>query len=223
MAAQILVALKSEDRLSQMIPYIEKVAQPGMKIVFLIGFRPKAASKLPYNSLAFKGLEDVRFGGTGETDVRGRKYQRDAVDGGAKALGRTQGVSRPRGLAQKGIEITVDVYAGSLKRVVKNYTGKGECSLHREAGGKGSCDDTVCPQGVSYFRLAQMGDFFSRTPAPFYPRSLGVTSNDKKEEMIMAGQILVPFNSNLRVEDIISVIEEAAKPGMRVVFPFVIP
>jgi hypothetical protein len=36
--------------------------------------------------------------------------------------------------------------------------------------------------------------------------------------MIMAGQILVPFNSHLRDEDIISVIEEAAKPGMRVVF-----
>ena len=34
----------------------------------------------------------------------------------------------------------------------------------------------------------------------------------------MAGQILVPFNSHLRVEDIISVIEEAAKPGMGVVF-----
>ena len=36
--------------------------------------------------------------------------------------------------------------------------------------------------------------------------------------MIMAGQILVPFNSHLRVKDIISAIEEAAKPGMRVVF-----
>jgi hypothetical protein len=36
--------------------------------------------------------------------------------------------------------------------------------------------------------------------------------------MIMAGQILVPFNSHLRVEDIISVIEEAAKSAMRVIF-----
>ena len=36
--------------------------------------------------------------------------------------------------------------------------------------------------------------------------------------MIMAGQILVPFNSQLRVKDIVSVLEEAAKPGMRVVF-----
>jgi hypothetical protein len=36
--------------------------------------------------------------------------------------------------------------------------------------------------------------------------------------MIMAGQILVPFNSHLRVKDIVSVIEQAAKPGMRVTF-----
>ena len=34
----------------------------------------------------------------------------------------------------------------------------------------------------------------------------------------MAGQILVPFNSHLELEDIVSVIEEAPKPGMRVVF-----
>src|SRR5215510_1700287 len=36
--------------------------------------------------------------------------------------------------------------------------------------------------------------------------------------MITVGQILIPFNSHLRVEDIVSVIEEAAKPGMRVIF-----
>jgi hypothetical protein len=34
----------------------------------------------------------------------------------------------------------------------------------------------------------------------------------------MSGQILVPFNSHVRVKDIISVIEKDAKPGMRVVF-----
>ena len=34
----------------------------------------------------------------------------------------------------------------------------------------------------------------------------------------MESQILVPFNSHVRVRDIISVIEKAAKPGMRVVF-----
>jgi hypothetical protein len=39
-----------------------------------------------------------------------------------------------------------------------------------------------------------------------------------REEMTMAGQILVPLDSHLRAKDIIPVIEEAAKPGMRVVF-----
>ena len=43
-------------------------------------------------------------------------------------------------------------------------------------------------------------------------------STERGREMIMAGQILVPFNSYLRVEDMVSVIEAAAKPGMRVVF-----
>ena len=45
MARQILVALKSEDRLSQMIPYIEKIAQPGMRVVFLIRFSTQPALK----------------------------------------------------------------------------------------------------------------------------------------------------------------------------------
>jgi hypothetical protein len=34
----------------------------------------------------------------------------------------------------------------------------------------------------------------------------------------MESQILVPFNSHVRIRDIISVIEKAAKPGMRIVF-----
>jgi hypothetical protein len=34
----------------------------------------------------------------------------------------------------------------------------------------------------------------------------------------MESQILVPFNSHVRIKDIISVIEKAAKPGMRIVF-----
>ena len=34
----------------------------------------------------------------------------------------------------------------------------------------------------------------------------------------MSGQILVPFNSHVRLKDMISVIEKDAKPGMRIVF-----
>ena len=90
MAPQILVALKSEDRLSQMIPYIEKIAQPGMKVVFLIRFSPQTASKASrHNSIELRvprGITVLR-GRVGETEVHGKKFQRDAVDGGAKAIG----------------------------------------------------------------------------------------------------------------------------------------
>jgi hypothetical protein len=39
-----------------------------------------------------------------------------------------------------------------------------------------------------------------------------------KEEVLMAGQILVPFNKHIRINDIISVIDAAGKPEMSVVF-----
>jgi hypothetical protein len=39
-----------------------------------------------------------------------------------------------------------------------------------------------------------------------------------KEEVTMAGQILVPFNRHVKINDIISVIDAAGKPEMSVVF-----
>jgi hypothetical protein len=50
----------------------------------------------------------------------------------------------------------------------------------------------------------------------FFVENESVLNADGK--MIMSGKILVPFNSHLRIKDIISVIKEAAKPGMGVVF-----
>lgn len=37
MAKQILVPLKEHDRIEEIIPYIEEVARPGMRVVFLEG------------------------------------------------------------------------------------------------------------------------------------------------------------------------------------------
>jgi hypothetical protein len=36
MAEKILVPLKRHDRVEEMIPYIEKVTQPGTSVVFLV-------------------------------------------------------------------------------------------------------------------------------------------------------------------------------------------
>jgi hypothetical protein len=138
MAAQILVALKSEDRLSQMIPYIEEIAQPGMKVVFLIGFHPQAASKAPrYDSLTFNSVEDVGFAG----GLEKAGSPNENVDGPREQLSLSaehKVFLALEGLHKRGIEIAVDVYAGSLKRVVKNYMLKGNVRFIMKRAGKDS-------------------------------------------------------------------------------------
>jgi hypothetical protein len=138
MTPQILVALKSEDRLSQMIPYIEEVAQRGMKVVFLIGFRPKAASKAPrYNSLAFKGVEDVRFVGDLEKPMfAGEKISETLSMEEQRLSAEHKAFLALEALHKRGVEIAVDVYAGSLKRVVKSYTRKGNVHYIMKRAGK---------------------------------------------------------------------------------------
>jgi hypothetical protein len=131
MAKQILVALKNQDRLEQMVPYIEELAQPGTEVIFLVRFAPKAEVKGSRdNCLTLKPLEEVRFAEDREAP---RLMDR-------KIIG-TQGIEGQRlsaehkvflaleALVKRGVEIAVDVYMGSLRRVVKSYTRKGDVRL----------------------------------------------------------------------------------------------
>ena len=129
MARQILVALKSEDRLSQMIPYIEKIVQPGMRVVFLIRFIPQPASiasghdsmesERPEEPAFFAGkLEKPRFTGENIRGTQSMEEQRLSTEHKVfLAL---------EALRKRGIEITVDVYTGSFRRALKSYTSKGD-------------------------------------------------------------------------------------------------
>ena len=74
-------------------------------------------------------------------------------------------------LLKRGIEITVDVYTGSLRRAVKSYTCKGDVHLivmraRRELMMR------LSPQGVPRFWLVQTADLFSHTRTPSDSRSL---------------------------------------------------
>ena len=109
-----------------MIPHIEKIAQPGMKVVFLIRFSPQAAPKMPHKSLGLRCLEDPRS----EWELEKPRFTGENIRG-------TQSMEEQRlsaehkvflaleALLKRGIEITVDIYMGSLKRIVKSYTVKG--------------------------------------------------------------------------------------------------
>ena len=129
MALQILVALKSEDRLSQMIPYIEKIAQPGMKVIFLVRFSPQTA--LRHNSMELNCLEESRcFEGELEKPKFTKRNFRETQSMEEQRLSAEHKVFLAlEALLKKGIEITVDVYTGSLNRAVKSYTCKGDVRL----------------------------------------------------------------------------------------------
>jgi hypothetical protein len=119
MGRQILVALNSEDRLGQMIPYIEKIALPGMRVVFLIRFIPQPAAKSSRRDLTeLECVEGSRFFAGGTQSIEEQRLS--AEHKVFLAL---------EALLKRGIEISVDVYTGSLRRTVKRYTSKGAACL----------------------------------------------------------------------------------------------
>jgi hypothetical protein len=138
MAEQILVALESQDRLNQLIPYIETVVQPGMKVVFLVRFAPNDILTGPEdNRTTLEPVEDVQFLG----DLEELRF----TDGKMKAThafeDRSLSAEHKAFLAldtllRRGIEIAVDVYTGSLSRVLRRYTRKGNVRLIMKRAGK---------------------------------------------------------------------------------------
>jgi len=121
MTEQILVPLKRHDRLEEIIPYLEKISKPGMRVVFLI----------PYPVETWLWFRDhwVATESTKEAILAGRtimhRYSWDVQRGLAE-----QKVFPARGaLEKRGVEMAVEVYAGSLKKVVKNFTTNGDVHL----------------------------------------------------------------------------------------------
>lgn len=132
MAQQILVALKSEDRLSQMIPCIEKIAKPGMRVVLLIRFIPQPVSKRSRH-------DSIELGCPEESAYFDRALEKPRLTKGF--IKGPQSIEEQRlfveqkvllaleALRKRGIEFTVDIYSGSLRRTVRSYTSKGDVHL----------------------------------------------------------------------------------------------
>lgn len=127
MAPEILVVLKSQDCLSHMIPHIEEVAQPGMKIVFLMRSCPPAL----LNAFGDNGSDLNRLP---QGPFAGHLKQRSFI-GAALLIDKQRLVAEHQvflaleALLKRGIELTVDVHTGSLRRVVKSYVRKGNVNL----------------------------------------------------------------------------------------------
>ena len=128
MAKQILVPLKRDDQVKAIIPNIERIAQPGMRVVFL----------LRYPLDGFQA--HIRAGRlTGETGIPKPALVRTIAESysleSQRRLARQRVFPACDALQKTGTEVTVDVYTGSLNDAVKSYTAKGDVHLILQRAG----------------------------------------------------------------------------------------
>jgi hypothetical protein len=124
MNKKILVPLGQYDRSEEMIPYIEKVARPGMKVVFLVRYPVDGFiwAKEEYGMrAALKAKELVNYYSWQGNLESAQKQVAPACEA----------------LRAKGIEAAVDVYAGSLKRAVRSHMLNGDVHLIMARAGIG--------------------------------------------------------------------------------------
>ncbi|HXG50366.1 MAG TPA: hypothetical protein VNN77_03050 [candidate division Zixibacteria bacterium] len=129
MTRQILIALASRDRLGPMIPYIERIARPGTRVVLLVRFGSQGlagtsqaiARRRAWNLSLLRSAEGFLPEGAAEGSCR--RVDAEKLSAEHRAF---LAIER---LLKKGIEITVDVYTGSLRSAVKKYAGRGGVSL----------------------------------------------------------------------------------------------
>jgi len=144
MNKKILVPLRRYDQSDAMIPYVEKITRPGMKVIFL----------MPY-------LVDGHFWGKEECGVmaameakRLAKYYswEGNLERAKERVARTC-----EALSVKGIEASVELYAGSLRRAVRSHVSTGDVHLVVTKSGIGSFMGNLLSGMVSVFGLRRAG------------------------------------------------------------------
>jgi hypothetical protein len=124
MNKKILVPLAQNDRTEEMIPYIEKVVRPGMKVVFLVRY--------PVDGFIW-GKEEFGTKAAFEAKKLVSHYSwEENLRRAAKRISYAAEV-----LGCKGVEVAVDVYAGSLKKALRSHTLNGDVHLIMTRAGIG--------------------------------------------------------------------------------------
>lgn len=122
MTGQILVALKRNEQLGEIVPYIEKIAQPGMRVVLLI----------PYpvtGDFVWLGDHWITTESPREAMLAGRRIMEKYSWDVQRGLAEQRVLVAREALWKKRIEVAVEVYTGSLRRLIKEYTANGDVHL----------------------------------------------------------------------------------------------
>ena len=140
MNKKILVPLGQYDRSEEMIPYIENVARPGMKVVFLVRY--------PVDGIRWQKEE---FGMRAALEAK-ELVNYYSWDGNLEKA-KTRIAPACQALRVKGIEAAVDVYAGSLKKAVRSHTFNGDVHLIMTRAAMDNWIGRLLDGAMSIFRL----------------------------------------------------------------------
>ena len=124
MSKKILVPLAQNDRAEEMIPYVERIARPGMNVMFRVRY-PAAGfmwTKEEYGMRAALQAKELVNYYSWENNLENANRMVSPVCEALRA---------------KGVEATVDVYAGSLKKAVRSHTASGDVHLIMTRAGIG--------------------------------------------------------------------------------------
>ncbi len=112
----ILVQMKQNDRAEDLLPYVEEVARPGMKVVFLLPY-PVDGFRYSTEEFGLKAIEEgKRLVNYYNWDANLKKAE-DRITPAAKAL------------SAKGIEVVADIHAGRMTNAVRHYAAEGDVHL----------------------------------------------------------------------------------------------
>ena len=112
MTGQILVPLRRNDKIDDVVPYLEQIAQPGCKVTLLVHYSVENLDCFQ-SKLAASVIEEQKLVAEKDTFL---------------AL---------EPLRERDVKVALDIYAGPLKKVVKQYTRTGDIDLVMfAAGGK---------------------------------------------------------------------------------------
>jgi hypothetical protein len=147
MSNEILVAMKPQERIEDIIPCLEGVAQAGTKITFLLRY-PVDGFTCPRETFG-------RDAALAETQRLATHYSWEENEKRAKTI-----VSPAfEVLRRKGAEVTVRVYQGNLRRAIKSHVPEGSVKLVMTRAGIGQWIASFFNRTGSAFKLFKRPGF----------------------------------------------------------------
>jgi hypothetical protein len=140
MSKKILVPLARNDRTEEMIPYIERVARRGMNVVFLVRYPVDGFiwAKEEYGMRAALQARELVNYYSWENNIENAKRKLSPMCEAMRTI---------------GVEATVEVYAGSLKKAVRSHTLNGDVYLIVTRAGFGDRIAALVDGTISFSKL----------------------------------------------------------------------